>query len=78
MFLIHFVADMLQPLHDSDNAGKGGKEAVKITYGTLPKTEKGKPATITAEYEAKADPVIRLQIEKAGARLTRVLNESLR
>jgi hypothetical protein len=138
MFLIHFVGDMHQPLHDSDNADKGGndvrviykgrntnlhslwdsgllgnmgkedelfplylkdserhakkwakgsvedwseqshKEAVKVTYGKLPKTEKGAPVTITAEYEAKADPVIREQIEKAGARLARVLNEALR
>ena len=138
MFLIHFVGDMHQPLHDSDNKDKGGndvrvvykerntnlhslwdsgllgnmgkedellplyskdsarhakkwakgsvedwaeqshKEAVKVTYGKLPKTEKGTPVTITAEYEAKADPVIREQIEKAGARLAWVLNEALR
>jgi hypothetical protein len=138
MFLIHFVGDMHQPLHDSDNKDKGGndvrvvykgrntnlhslwdggllgslggeddlfpgysaesarhakkwakgsveewseqahKQAVKVTYGKLPKTEKGTPVAITASYEAKADPVIRLQIEKAGARLARVLNETLR
>jgi hypothetical protein len=137
MFLIHFVGDMHQPLHDSDNKDKGGndvrvvykdrntnlhslwdsgllgnmgkedelfpvylrdserhakkwdkgsvedwaeqghKVAVKVSYGKLPKTEKGTPVTITPEYEAKADPVIRQQIEKAGARLARVLNEAL-
>jgi hypothetical protein len=137
MFLIHFVGDMHQPLHDSDNKDKGGndvavvykdrktnlhalwdsgllgsmgkedelfpaysaesarhakkwakgsvedwseqghKAAVKIAYRKLPKAEKGAPVTITAEYEAKADPVIRLQIEKAGARLARVLNDAL-
>jgi S1/P1 Nuclease len=138
MFLIHFVGDMHQPLHDSDNADKGGndvhviyqgrptnlhslwdsgllgnmgkedelfpvysadsarhakkwakgsvekwsdeshKEAVKITYGLLPKaTDKTTPVTITPEYEVKADPLIRLQIEKAGARLARVLNQTL-
>jgi len=138
LFLIHFVGDMHQPLHDSDNQDKGGndvrvvyqgrnmnlhslwdsgllssmgsedelfplyskesakhakrwakgsvedwsekshKAAVKVTYGKLPKTEKGTPVTITAAYEAKADPLIREQIEKAGARLARVLNEALR
>jgi len=138
LFLIHFVGDMHQPLHDSDNKDKGGndvrviyngrnmnlhslwdsgllghmgkedelfpgysaesarhakkwakgsvedwseqahKAAVKVTYGKLPKTDKGAPVTITAEYEAKADPVIQEQIEKAGARLARVLDEALR
>jgi len=138
LFLIHFVGDMHQPLHDSDDKDKGGndvrviyngrnmnlhslwdsgllghmgkedelfpeysaesarhakkwakgsvedwsdqshKEAVRVTYGKLPKTEKGAPVTITAEYETKADPLIRQQIEKAGARLARVLNEALR
>jgi hypothetical protein len=138
MFLIHFVGDMHQPLHDSDNKDKGGndvhvvykgrptnlhslwdsamlgsmgkedelfpvylkeseqhakkwskgsvenwseqshKEAVKVTYGKLPKADNGQPITITAEYEAKADPVIREQIEKAGDRLARVLNEALK
>jgi hypothetical protein len=138
MFLIHFVGDMHQPLHDSDNKDKGGndvhvvyqgrptnlhslwdsgllgsmgkegdlfptylkeaerhakkwskgsveawsdqshKEAVKITYGDLPKAAPGAPITITDEYVAKADPVVREQIEKAGDRLARVLNEVLR
>jgi hypothetical protein len=137
MFLIHFVGDMHQPLHSSDNHDKGGndvrvvykdrpmnlhslwdsgllasmgkednlfplyltdaerharkwakgsvedwseqahKEAVKVSYGKLPKAENGAPAAITAEYEKKADPVIREQIEKAGDRLARVLNEAL-
>ena len=54
------------------------KVAVKVTYAKLPKTDKGAAVTITAEYEAKADPLIRVQIEKAGARLARVLNEALR
>ena len=54
------------------------KSSVKVTYGLLPKTAKGTPATITAAYEAKADPLIREQIEKAGARLARVLNETLK
>jgi hypothetical protein len=138
MFLIHFVGDMHQPLHSSDNKDKGGndvhvmfgdrpqnlhsvwdsgllakigkeddvfpalsadsmkhrkrwargsveswaeqahKDAVKITYGKLPKSADGKPVAITAAYEAQADPLIKLQLEKAGARLARVLNENLK
>jgi hypothetical protein len=54
------------------------KEAIKVTYGKLPKADNGQPITITAEYEAQADPVIREQIEKAGDRLARVLNEALK
>ena len=138
LFLIHFVGDMHQPLHSSDNKDKGGndvhvvfhdrpmnlhslwdsallaqigkeddllpamtadsmkhkkkwargsvenwseqahKDAVKITYGKLPKATSGQPVVITPTYVAAADPLIKLQIEKAGARLARVLNENLK
>jgi hypothetical protein len=61
-----------------DWAEQAHKSAVKVTYGKLPKADKGAPVTITAEYEARADPLIRQQIEKAGARLARVLNEALK
>jgi hypothetical protein len=137
MFLIHFIGDMHQPLHCSDNKDKGGndvhvqfndramnlhslwdsgllgrigneeklypiltaqslshekkfakgtvedwaeeshKAAQKMVYGKLPKTEASKPAAILPLYEAKADPLIELQIEKAGARLAAVLNATL-
>jgi hypothetical protein len=141
MFLVHFVGDMHQPLHCSDNQDQGGnkvlvtfgsrggdrpynlhslwdsgllekmgkedalfagysresakharnwakgtveewaednhKIARKVTYGKLPKVPAGAPEPIDAAYEKKAGPVIRLQIEKAGARLARVLNEAL-
>jgi len=173
LFLVHFVGDMHQPLHCSDNKDQGGngvraqfadhaadrpsnlhsiwdsglldpkrmhksedelfvewskdsakhakkwsqgtvndwaeeshKVAVKITYGRLPKTHATAPAPaaaaappapaaatgaqttsrannsqppvlIDAKYEKKADPVVKEQIEKAGARLARVLNEAL-
>jgi len=137
LFLIHFLGDMHQPLHCSDNHDKGGndvhvefqgrpsnlhsvwdsgllsrmgseeqlfsewskesarrekkfdrgtvddwaeqshKEAVKIVYGKLPKAAAGQPELLDARYEAAADPLIRLQIERAGARLARVLNEAL-
>jgi S1/P1 Nuclease len=141
MFLVHFVGDMHQPLHCSDNNDQGGnkvivafgdhagdrpynlhslwdsgllgkmpkeddlfavyskesirhakkwargsveewaeenhKVAQKITYGKLPKEPAGTPEPIDAAYEKKADAVIQVQIEKAGARLARVLNEAL-
>jgi hypothetical protein len=144
MFVIHFVGDMHQPLHSSDNKDKGGNDvhvsldgrqtnlhsvwdtamlsrmgkedelypgllkearknrknwskgtveswageshriAVDVTYGKLPvRPVAGAPNTATpiqldAAYEQAADPVIRVQIEKAGDRLARVLNEALR
>jgi hypothetical protein len=137
LFLIHFVGDMHQPLHCSDNHDKGGndvhlqfqgqpsnlhsvwdggllsrmgteeqllpglskeserrekkfakgtvedwaeqahKASVKIVYGKLPKAAQGQPVVVDAKYEQAADPLIREQIEKAGARLARVLNEAL-
>jgi hypothetical protein len=138
MFLIHFIGDMHQPLHCSDNKDKGGndvkvefhgkptnlhslwdsgllsrmgtedqlfsplsresarragkwskgtvddwaegahKAAQKTVYGRLPKVAAGTPVPIDAAYEKKADPLIREQIEKAGARLAAVLNTALR
>jgi hypothetical protein len=144
MFVIHFVGDMHQPLHSSDNKDKGGNDvhvsldgrqtnlhsvwdtamlsrmgkedelypgllkearknrknwskgtveswaeeshqiAVDVTYGKLPvRPVAGTPNTTTpiqldAAYEQAADPAIRVQIEKAGDRLARVLNEALK
>ncbi len=138
MFLVHFIGDMHQPLHCSDNMDRGGnsvhvtffnrqtnlhsvwdsgllgrlppadelfpglsaeslrhrkkwskgtveqwaeqshRAAQKIVYGRLPKVAAGVPEPIGAEYEKIADPLIREQLEKAGARLAEVLNETLR
>jgi hypothetical protein len=139
MFLVHFVGDMHQPLHCSDNKDKGGNEvrleffgrdsnlhsvwdsgllrrmgqedalfaqfskdltekrakkwgkgtvyawaeqshkaAQKVVYGKLPKAQGGGPVKVDAAYEQVADPVIKDQIEKAGARLAMVLNTTLR
>jgi len=137
MFLIHFIGDMHQPLHCSDNKDRGGnevrleffdrtnmslhslwdggllsrlpaedqlfadyskelthsrarklgkgdvrkwaneshQEAVDVVYGNLPKTA---PIKIGEEYEKAADPVVRLQIERAGARLAATLNKALK
>ena len=139
MFLVHFIGDMHQPLHCSDNKDRGGNEvrldfygrntnlhsiwdsglltrmgvedaefaafskdltdkrakkwgkgtvrdwaeeahkvSVKVVYGKLPKPPGGGQIKITPEYEKVADPVIRQQIEKAGARLAATLNAALK
>jgi hypothetical protein len=58
-------------------AEDGHKAAVKTVYGKLPKTAPGTPIAIDGSYEKAADPVIRRQIELAGARLAKVLNTEL-
>ena len=139
MFVIHFIGDMHQPLHSSDNQDKGGnsvqvvfhdrrtnlhslwdsglltrlqpadqllpglqkeserrrkkyghgnvsswaeeshKQAQKIVYGKLPKPPSaGAPIVITQAYESMADSLVLNQIERAGARLAKVLNEDLK
>jgi hypothetical protein len=137
MFLVHFVGDMHQPLHCSDNDDKGGngvrvvffdrptnlhsvwdsgllgrmgpadelfrewsaeslrhakkwrkgtveqwaeeshRAAQKVIYGRLPKVPAGTPEPLGLDYEKTADPLVRKQVEKAGARLAAVLNETL-
>jgi nuclease S1 len=140
-FLVHFIGDMHQPLHCSDNMDRGGNEvrldffgrnmnlhsvwdggllgridsgsedalfgelsknltngrakkwgkgtvrdwaeqshkaAVKIVYGKLPKAPAGGQVKITTEYEKLADPLVREQIERGGARLAAALNAALR
>ena len=47
-------------------------------YGKLPKAPAGGQVTVDAAYERLAGPVIKDQIEKAGARLAMVLNTTLR
>jgi hypothetical protein len=49
----------------------------KTTYGKLPKPGVGSPIAIDAAYEQSADPFIRLELERAGARLAKVLNTTL-
>jgi nuclease S1 len=135
-FVVHFVGDLHQPLHDEDDGDVGGnlrhvifdgrrdnlhwiwdtgllrdinqnprafaaeleshitneerKEwesgsiedwaldahriARRVAYGDL---SKGHPAVITLMYRHEADPVIELQLEKAGVRLAYVLNRAL-
>lgn len=60
-------------------AEESHKVAQKIVYGKLPPVgADGKLHTLSAAYEKKADPVIRVQIEKAGDRLATFLNETLK
>jgi len=136
-YVVHFVADLHQPLHDEDDGDKGGNArhvifdgrpdnlhwvwdtgllehinrnpealaaeleshitpqeheewtqgtiedwvleghrlAEAVAYGDLGSEN---PAPITPAYERQADPVIELQLEKAGVRLADLLNEDLR
>jgi hypothetical protein len=53
---------------------EGYRLAQTVTYGDLSKEN---PASIPAGYEHKADPVIDLQLEKAGARLAYLLDADL-
>lgn len=135
-FVVHFVGDLHQPLHDEDDGDKGGnarhvifdgrpdnlhwiwdtgllehinrdpqtlagdleanitreekadwqkgsiedwvqeghKLAQSVAYGDL---ASGNPTPVTLDYERRADPVIELQLEKAGVRLAYLLNEEL-
>jgi hypothetical protein len=59
-------------------AEQSHQAAQKVVYGRLPKVAAGTPVPLDDEYEKIADPLIREQIEKAGARLAEVLNKTLR
>jgi len=60
-----------------DWAEESHKAAQKIVYGRLPKVAAGAQITIDAQYEKKAEPLVKQQIEKAGVRLAHALNEAL-
>jgi hypothetical protein len=53
---------------------EGHRLAQSVAYGDLG-TEN--PAPITVAYEKEADPVVEIQLEKAGVRLANVLNSAL-
>jgi hypothetical protein len=53
---------------------EGHQLAQIVAYGDLGGES---PASITAAYERQADPVVELQLEKAGVRLAHILNEAL-
>jgi hypothetical protein len=137
-FLIHFIGDLHQPLHSSDNKDRGGNTVLiqfydrrtnlhslwdsgllnrlgseehilpalsheaarlrkswakgsvtswaeeshrvgrKVVYGKLPKPGDAAMVTLDAGYEGTARPVLREQLERAGARLAMALNADLR
>ncbi len=138
LFLVHFVGDMHQPLHCSDNSDKGGngvklqflgrptnlhslwdtgllarmdsqdallaamtkdltparargfakgnvrswaeqshRQAQLVVYGKLPRPVP-ESLQLGAEYQEAANPVVREQIERAGVRLAKVLNATLK
>jgi hypothetical protein len=53
---------------------EGHRLAQTVAYGDL---SNDNPSPITPEYEGQADPVIELQLEKAGVRLAYLLDASL-
>jgi S1/P1 Nuclease len=64
-------------------AEESRQAAVDVTYGKLPVkpvagTPNATPIPLDAAYEKAAGPLIREQIEKAGDRLARVLNQTLK
>jgi hypothetical protein len=57
-----------------DWANDSHKEAQKLVYGLLPKADGDRPRPISPGYEAKADVLVKVQLEKAGDRLAATLN----
>jgi hypothetical protein len=60
-----------------DWAEEAHKSARRKVYGKLSKSANSNPVLLDAAYEAMAATLIRTQLEKAGVRLARVLNEAL-
>lgn len=58
-----------------DWAEESFQAARETAYGRLPNVRKGATARLGEAYERIADPVVELQLEKAGVRLAAVLNE---
>jgi len=61
-----------------DWAEQSHKVAQKVVYGHLPKVPDGALVPLSATYERRAEPLIAVQIAKAGARLAWILNADLR
>jgi len=60
-----------------DWAEESHRAAQNKVYGKLPKAPPDTPVPLDAAYEKMANPLIREQLEKGGARLARFLNEAL-
>jgi hypothetical protein len=52
--------------------------AQRTVYGLLPPAGKDGQVEAGLSYQSMAEPVVELQLEKAGVRLAAVLNESVR
>jgi hypothetical protein len=52
--------------------------AQTVVYGDLPRVGFGGPISLGEEYQQTAEPIVRVQIAKAGVRLAKILNESTR
>ena len=61
-----------------DWAEQAHKAAQKTVYGKLPTAPAGGQVKVDTAYEQAAGPLIKHQLEKAGARLAIVLNTSLK
>ena len=59
-------------------AEESHRQAQVTVYGKLPPVEKGVTAPVPQSYQDASIPVVKEQLERAGARLARVLNETLR
>jgi hypothetical protein len=59
-------------------AEQSHREAQLIVYGKLPKAESGTVIPLAESYEQPAAPIVKQQIEEAGARLAKVLNVALK
>jgi hypothetical protein len=59
-------------------AEQSHREAQRVVYGKLPKTAAGAQVDLGEPYRQAADPVVKEQLERAGARLAKVLNTSLK
>jgi hypothetical protein len=58
----------------SDWVWESRELSAKVAYANLPG---GKPAVLGEAYAGKANPAIEKQIQRAGVRLARILNEAL-
>ena len=61
-----------------DWAEQSHRQAQLIVYGKLPTAEPGAVIPLAEAYEQPADPVVKQQLEEAGARLAKVLNTVLK
>ena len=59
-------------------AEQSHRQGQVFVYGKLPKADTGAVIPIGEVYEQSADPVVKEQLERAGARLAKVLNKTLK